>query len=123
MIVIVAGGIGAVLAAQVEWWMGLVIAFIVGHFFLFCNVLRAARPLELAWSAVLLSIAGSTITMQWPGWSAAFGMSLVATVLVIVLQLRKSSYHGFGWQRINPGLPQWWEKHGHKAHKAGDSKE
>jgi hypothetical protein len=28
---------------------------------------------------------------------------------VVVLQMRKSSYHGIAWQRINPGLRAWWD--------------
>ena len=28
---------------------------------------------------------------------------------VVVLQMRKSSYHGIASQRINPGLRAWWE--------------
>lgn len=49
---ILIGAVAAAYAVQVEWWMGAAIAFVIGHFFLFCNVLRAARPLELAWSGV-----------------------------------------------------------------------
>lgn len=107
--VLVAGAAGSALAAQAEWWMGLVIGFVVGHFFLFCNVFRVARPLELAWAALFVVLAGSTITVGLPGWPIALTMSLVATLLVIVVQMRKPSYHGVLWQRINPGLPQWWE--------------
>lgn len=107
--VLIAGAAGSVLAAQVEWWMGIVIGFVVGHFFLFCNVFRVARPLELLWAALFVVLAGSTITLGLPGWPVALTMSLVATLLVIVVQMRKPSYHGVLWQRINPGLPQWWE--------------
>jgi hypothetical protein len=108
--VLVAGVVGSVLGAQVEWWMGLVIGFVVGHFFLFCNVFRVARPLELSWAALFVALAGSTITMEAPGWQVTFATSLVATLLVIVVQMHKPSYHGAGWQLINPELPQWWER-------------
>lgn len=43
------------------------------------------------------------------GWALAFILSLLVTVVVMILQLRRPSYHGLGWQRINPGLPQWWQ--------------
>jgi hypothetical protein len=111
-LVLVAGGIASVLVAQVEWWMGLVIGFAVGHFFLFCNVFRVARPLELAWAALFVAMAGSTIALEQPGWAMTIGCTLAATVLVIVMQLRKPSYHGIAWSRINPDLPRWWEAHG-----------
>jgi len=30
-------------------------------------------------------------------------------VVVVVVQMRKPSYHGLGWQWINPELPNWWK--------------
>ena len=110
--VIVAGLIGAFFAAQVQWWMGAVIMFVVGHFFLFCNVLRAARPLELGWAGCFLALAIATMTSGKPAWPVTFAVSSLATLVVLMLQLRSVSYHGVGWQRINPKLPQWWETHG-----------
>lgn len=108
-LVLIAGAAGAVFAARVEWWMGTLIAFAVGHFFLFCNVFRVGKPLELSWSALFVALAGCTIVLEQPGWVITLGATLLATVLVIALQMRKASYHGIAWQRINPGLPQWWE--------------
>lgn len=92
--------------------MGLIIGFVVGHFFLFCNVFRVARPLELAWAALFTALAGSTIVVEQPEWPVTLATSLVATLLVIVVQMRKPSYHGIAWQWINPELPEWWEAQG-----------
>src|SRR5262245_56032743 len=50
--VLVVGTILAVVLWQETWWMGFIVAFVVCHFFLFCNIFRIARPLELIWSAV-----------------------------------------------------------------------
>lgn len=111
-LVLVAGAAGSILAAQVEWWMGLIVGFAVGHFFLFCNVFRIARPLELAWSALFVGLAGSTIVTEQPGWQVTIGATLVVTLLVIVAQVRKPSYHGIAWQRFNPKLLEWWEAQG-----------
>jgi hypothetical protein len=108
-LVLVAGAAGTMLAAQVEWWMGLIVGFAVGHFFLFCNVFRLARPLELAWSTLFVVLAGSTIITEQPGWKVTIGTTLVATLLVIAEQVRKPSYHGIAWQRLNPNLLEWWE--------------
>ena len=107
--VLAAGSVGAGLVAQSEWWMGLIIGFVVGHFFLFCNVVRVARPLELAWAALFTALAGSTIVVGRPGWPVTFATSLVGTLLVIALQIRKPSYHGIAWQWINPELHEWWD--------------
>jgi hypothetical protein len=104
--------VGAVLAAcvgMVDRWLAVMVGFVVLHFFLFCNVLRMARPLELVWAglfAVLAILAGVGV-VQWP---VALGVSLGVTVVVASIQMRRPSYHGVGWPRINPELPQWWER-------------
>ena len=108
-LVLVAGAAGAIFLAQVEWWMGLIIGFAVGHFFIFCNVFRVAKPLELTWSAIFVVLAGSTIATGQPGWMVTIATTLVATLAVIVMQVRKPSYHGIAWQRFNPKLPEWWQ--------------
>lgn len=97
---------------MVNWSWGFVIAFVLGHFFLFCNVVRMARPLELAWAGVFVALAAATIMLDTPGWLVTASVSLAATVVVVMVETRKPSYHGVGWQRINPGLPAWWESHG-----------
>ncbi|MFT5172626.1 MAG: hypothetical protein ACI8W7_000792 [Gammaproteobacteria bacterium] len=109
-LVLFAGATGTVLLAQGElWWMGLIIGFTVGHFFIFCNVFRVARRLELTWSAIFSALAGSTIISGQPGWVVTLGATLLATLVVIVMQVRKPSYHGIAWQRFNPRLREWWD--------------
>lgn len=112
IVVLVFGAIASILAARVELWMGAVIGFTVGHFFLFCNVFRMARTLELIWAAIFLGLAGSSILYQVPVWYITFSVSLLATVVLVIVQIRKPSYHGIYWKRINPNLPQWWEQQG-----------
>jgi hypothetical protein len=86
-----------------------VVGFVGGNFFLFCNVFRVARPLELAWSALFLVLAGATILFEMPGWWITAGTSLGATAAVVFWEMRRPSYHGVGWRWINPGLPAWWK--------------
>jgi hypothetical protein len=107
--VIIIGTILSVCLWQQTWWIGFIVAFVTSHFFLFCNIVRMARPLELAWSAIFVILAGATITSESPGWPITIAVSLAATVVVVLLEMRKPSYHGIAWQRINPGLPAWWE--------------
>jgi hypothetical protein len=106
-----------VLGAAGTWWvarfdtpLGIAIGFTVGHFFLFCNVLRMARPLELTWSIAYVLLAGATISTGLPGWAWTFGLSLAVTCVLAGVQMRKPGYHGAFWRRINPGLQQWWEQ-------------
>jgi hypothetical protein len=111
-IVLVIGGIGTLVLGALGWWLGFVVGFVVGHFFLFCNVFRVSRPLELAWAGVFVVLAMGTIAFDIPGWLITTMASLGATVLVVLLEMRRPSYHGLGWQRINPGLRAWWEGQG-----------
>jgi hypothetical protein len=99
-----------------------VIVFVVLHFFLFCNIARVSRPLELAWAAVFVLLGLSTTLMGWPGWMATFGLTLVATVIVVAIEIRRPSYHGAAWQWINPSLPEWWTERQRNAEscEAGD---
>ncbi len=108
-IILVIGVVTALALATVVWWWGFVIGFVLGHFFLFCNVVRVARPLELAWAGVFVVLAAATVAAETPGWLVTASASLVVTAVVVVIEMRKPSYHGLGWQWINPGLPAWWE--------------
>ena len=91
------------------WWVGFVIAFVVVHFFLFCNIFRMSRPLELVWAATFVALAGSTVMRESPGWLVTVVGSLIVTVAVIAIEMCRPSYHGIAWERLNPRLPQWWE--------------
>jgi hypothetical protein len=107
---VLAGGlVGTIVLSMFAWWQGFAVGFVVAHFFLFCNVVRMARPLEFLWSGVFVALAGATIAIDMPGWVATFVVSAVVTAIVVVLEIRKPSYHGVGWKWINPGLPARWE--------------
>ena len=108
VVMLIAGMIGAVVAGSQVWWAGLVIGFVVGHFFLFCNVFRIARKPELIWAAVFVVLTSSTVLTQMPGWTVTFILSFLVAVVLIYLETKKPHYHGIGWQRINPGLREWW---------------
>jgi hypothetical protein len=113
----------AAVAAAVTWSvlpaLAAVIAFVVLHFFLFCNIARVSRPLELAWAAVFVLLGLSTTLTEWPGWPMTFGLTLVATVIVVAIELRRPSYHGIAWQRVNPALPEWWAAQQGNAESSG----
>jgi len=108
--VMIAGIIVACIASAYAWWAGTVISFVVGHFFLFCNVFRIARKPELIWAAVFIVLIGATVLTGMPGWIVAFSVSFIVAVLLIYLEMQKTSYHGIFWSKINPGLREWWEE-------------
>jgi hypothetical protein len=109
--VLVLGTAATIAFSMFEWWWGFVPAFVLAHFFLFCNVVRMARRLELMWASVFVVLAGATVVFDTPGWLVTALVSLLVTAVVVIIEIRKPSYHGVGWRRINPGLPAWWEAH------------
>lgn len=79
-------------------WLALVAA---GHFFLFCNVFRVRRSLELWWSAgfllnFLVALYGGCFA-----WSRVLLLQTPVTLLVLALELRSARYHGVFARRIN----------------------
>ena len=109
-LILLAGGFGSCLAWSKEGWVSLVIAFVVLHFFLFCNVFRIARAPELVWAAIFIALAWCTVATGSPPWLVTVCLSLVMTVVLVVIEMRKPSYHGVGWSRVNPNLRQWWDR-------------
>ncbi len=91
-----------------DFWTGVAGAFVVLHFFVFCNVVRMARRFELIWAGAFAGVAilAAAEVVRWP---TALGISLGVTGVMIVRQMRLPSYHGVGWRRVNPELPTWWE--------------
>ncbi len=87
---------------------GVIIWFVAGNFFLFCNVFRVARRLELIWAAIFLALTACSTRFGVPDWPITFGVSLAVTIIVIGASLRSPSYHGILWQKINPQLREWW---------------
>ena len=84
--------------------LALVVPYVIGHFFLFCNVFRIRRKPELIWAALFL-----VNTAVWVFWGAinVFGIlcvPLIATVVIIAVEMRKPYYHGVAARHLNPQL-------------------
>lgn len=110
VVILVVGVVAAVGVGMIDRWAGLAVAWVVGHFFMFCNVLRMARALELAWAGVCAGLMVLAIGLGVVGWPAVFLGSGATTLVLSVVATRMPSYHGVGWRRLNPGLPRWWER-------------
>lgn len=106
--------LAAVPASVVLWglhpWLGVACGFVTAHFFLFCNVLRMERGLELGWAAGFVGLAVAAEVLGWIGWPVALAVALGLTVVVARVQLHRPSYHGVAWQAVNPDLPEWWQR-------------
>ncbi len=90
--------------------LALGVIFVVFHFFLFCNVLRAKRWLEILWAAVFVALWTSSYLGGAPSWPLTYGLAFAVTIAVTLVQVLLPSYHGAFWSTLNPRLPQWWEK-------------
>jgi F0F1-type ATP synthase membrane subunit a len=109
VIILFVGCICAADIGAVAPWFGVAIAFVILHFFLFCNIVRMARRPELAWAVVFVALAALNTLTGSSAWPVVLTVSFVFTVILIGFEIRKPSYHGVFWRRLNPKLPQWWE--------------
>jgi hypothetical protein len=119
-VLILVGWTGADSAA-VHFWPGIAILFVLGNFFLFCNIVRMPRPSQLVWAAIFIALSASTIVIGLPSWPVTFAISFVVTIALVTLEARKPSYHGIYWQRLNPDLSKWWEAHARETVREKDS--
>ena len=103
------GVCAAVLLARLDERLGLALLFVLAHFFLFCNMLRMSRALELIWAVLFVLLAGSTFTFGLPSWNTTLAAMLVLTLILAFVQILLPSYHGVLWRKINPNLEQWWD--------------
>lgn len=79
------------------------------QFFLFCNVFRVSRILELVWTALFVAISGLSFRWDLPLWIPVAAGEILG-ILVIGIEMTKKSYHGVFWKRINPGLKSWFDE-------------
>ena len=111
VVVLIVGALASAYVFTIDKWSGAAIAYVVLHFFLFCNVLRMSRSLELIWAAVFAALAIATISLNAITWPIVLTVSAVMTLVVAMIETRQPSYHGVGWRKINPRLPEWFERH------------
>jgi hypothetical protein len=106
-VVIVAAAVGAIWLRRMDnpiWW---VIATVIGHFFLFCNVVRMRRRFELTWAILfILNIAFWIWTQNLSGLRA-LACQLPITAALVVAELRSPRYHGIFANHWNPQLNEY----------------
>ena len=92
-----------------QWPIAFAIAFVVLHFFLFCNVFRFSRSSELIWAGIFAGLETLRLTSGKPSLLIVIVLSISATVALVAVEFRKPSYHGVLWRKINPNLKTWFE--------------
>jgi hypothetical protein len=102
--------------APISGQLALLAGFVVGHFFLFCNVFRIGRMPELIWAGAFVALAALSLTFELLDLRLAMGLSLGLSTGLILRETRLPRYHGIFWKRLNPGLQQWWEANRKSRH-------
>jgi hypothetical protein len=108
VLILIAGAAGSAGLSIANPWFRVAAAFVVGHFFLFCNVIRMARPLELIWAGAFAILTITAVCFDAASWLAVLITSTILTLVLAAIQMRRPSYHGVGWRILNPRLPDWW---------------
>ncbi len=85
-------------AAWVYWRysreISLLFAITLFHFFLFCNVFRLRRKLELIWAACFVVNVAAWSLAGHLGWRYILASQLPVTLVVVVTEIRSNGYHG-----------------------------
>ena len=101
-VVLLAGTAATWVVWEYDRGFALLIAFVVSHFFLFCNVFRVRRAPELVWSAIFLVNVGAWWFLSEGRWIYSLAMQLPVTAVVLWRETRLPCYHGIAcssWNR------------------------
>jgi hypothetical protein len=72
-----------------------------------------SRVSELAWSFAFVFLVGIHLSAGWLSGLALAIVVVVITSILVVLEIKKSSYHGVCWRYFNPELIAWFQnQHG-----------
>lgn len=83
------------------------VGFVVLHFFLFCNIVRMSRIPELIWASFFIGIVYLHLQLSMITFSLSLAICTLVTLVLVLLELRKPSYHGVFWKSFNPNLKEW----------------
>ena len=109
IIVLIVGILGVWYFREISPEFSSVILFVVCHFFYFCNITRMSRIPELVWATCFVLIYGAGVFYGMVTVNEAFIISIIVTLVLTFLEIRKPSYHGIFWLKINPNLKVWFE--------------
>jgi hypothetical protein len=108
--VLVVGVLSAACCWRISVLASLLLLFVLANFFVFCNIIRMSRPSELIWAVGFLLLSSSALRTGTPSWLVVVAIASAATIGLALLEMRKPSYHGACWQRLNPELPSWFQE-------------
>ena len=68
--------------------LGVLLLLLLGHFFLFCNVVRLWSRYELIWAFFFVALCALVLVRFGPLWELAAAFALPITFTLLALQLR-----------------------------------
>lgn len=80
--------------------------FVLGHFFLFCNVFRVRRRYELIWAALFLVHFSAWRLAGIDAWWPICLLQTPVTLGAIYAEIRSAEYHGIFSQESAPSLSE-----------------
>jgi len=96
LVFLAVGVLAAILTRGLPGDPSTLIGIVVGHFFLFCNVVRLRRSFELAWAGVFVALAVVGWGLGVQRWFVPLAFVTPYTVLLVLLDVRSGCYHGAG---------------------------
>lgn len=87
----VATTLGLTMIGDVAWFF----PFVLGHFFLFCNLFRVRRLPELVWAGGFLTLVVACLIANVSVLHAMW-LVLPLTAGVLIYSIRRPDYHGIG---------------------------
>jgi hypothetical protein len=108
-VVIVSVALAAIPLRRIEnplWW---ILAIVLGHFFLFCNVFRIRRWFEMAWALIFFINIASWLLVGELIWKNVLICQLPLTAGLLFAELQSRRYHGIFARWINPRLKDYLE--------------
>ena len=109
-VILASGGAAAYWCYSFSSIVTFAIVFVVGHFFLFCNLVRMSRVPELVWAAFFTALSVSHYRFGWPAGEYVLASTVLLTLVLVVVETSKPSYHGVLWKKLNPNLEEWFKE-------------
>lgn len=95
-VVLIACAIAAILLWKPLTYLSVLLLYVIGHFFLFCNVFRVRRNYEYLWGVIFVVNMAVWLLLKPEGFYWGLLAQLPVTVGVVIAEMRSGRYHGIG---------------------------
>jgi hypothetical protein len=107
IIVLIIGMVAGVAGYLMIGKIALFAPYVIGHFFLFCNVFRIRRKLELIWATLFVINCAAWIHLVNFNVYAILFSQLIFTFCIIANEIRHAQYHGVFCRRLNLNIKEY----------------